>query len=102
MLTMIATGKKLDWDGWFLGIMGAIISGGAGAVGSGFGSMLVDPEHFNVMQGGFKHMAVLMGATFVFSAVVSLAKFLQASPVPGIVDKSGGIPNPQPPTGQLK
>jgi hypothetical protein len=89
MLTMLATGKRLDWSGWGLGIMGAIISGGSGAIASGFGTMIVDPDHFNVFQGGFKHMAYVMIVVFIFSAVVSLAKFLQISPVPAVVDKTG-------------
>jgi hypothetical protein len=89
MLTMIATGKKLDWGGWGLGIMGALISGGASALGSGVGSNVVDPEHFNVLQGGFHHMLALMGVSFIVSAIFSLGKYLQTHPVPELVDKSG-------------
>jgi hypothetical protein len=96
MLTMVATGKRLDWDSWLLGIWGAVISGGAGAVASGFGTMVVDPDHFNVLQGGFKHMLVVMGVVFAFSALISLAKFLQLTPVPKVVDKTGAAQIPAP------
>jgi hypothetical protein len=89
MMTMMATGKRLDWDGWLLGIMGAVISGGSAAVGSGFGTMIVDPDHFNILQGGLRHMLTVMGVVFAFSAIVSLAKFLQTNPVPAVVDKTG-------------
>jgi hypothetical protein len=85
---MLATSKRLDWDGWLLGGMGAIISGGAGAVGSGFGSMIVDPEHFNILQGGFRHLLVLMGVVFAFSAIISLMKYLQNKPVPDKLQQS--------------
>ncbi len=81
-MDMIFAAGNLDWDGWLLGIMGAIISGGAGSISSGFGSILIDPKDFNVLQGGVKHVLALMGIVFVFSAIISLAKFLQTQPVP--------------------
>jgi hypothetical protein len=72
--------QNLDWSGWILGVVGAAISGGAGAVASGFGTMIVDPQHFNLQNPTelFKVMAVVFG----FSAIISLAKYLQTTPVP--------------------
>lgn len=86
--TMMASAGRLDWDGWLLGIWGAVISGGAGAVASGFGTMIIDPDHFNVFQGGFKHMLSVMGVVFAFSAIISLAKYLQTKPVPDRLQRS--------------
>lgn len=83
MITMVSTAKKLNWSGWLLGIVGAIISGGAGAVASGVGVGYVDPEHFNaITSSGLRHLLSVMGICFVVSALVSLAKFLQSHPVP--------------------
>jgi hypothetical protein len=82
MVTAFSTAQKLDWAGWLLGIGGAAISGGSSAIGGGFGSIIADPEHFNVVQGGFKHVLVVMGIAFSVSAIISLAKFLQTHPVP--------------------
>ena len=87
-MQMFLVASKLDWAGWLRGFFGALISGGAGAVGSGFGSIIVDPKDFNVLQGGLVHTLALMGVTFAFSAIISLAKFLQSHPVP----------DPEPPT----
>ena len=43
-MQMFLVASKLDWAGWLRGFFGALISGGAGAVGSGFGSIIVDPK----------------------------------------------------------
>jgi hypothetical protein len=92
--TMMATGKRLDWDGWFRGLMGATISGGAGAFGSGTAEIYLDPKH--VATEGLHHVFALMGMTFLISAVISLLKFLQTSPVPAVVDKTGATPTQGP------
>src|SRR5208337_4832109 len=84
-MTLFAAASKLDWGGWVRGVAGAFISGGAAAVGGGFGSIVADPEHFNVVNGGFKHVMVVMGIAFLFSAIISLMKFLQLHPVPDVV-----------------
>lgn len=85
MITAVSTAKKLDWSGWVTGIFGSIISGGAGAVGAAFGTILVDPKDFNVMGGGLHKLLISMGITFMFSAIISLAKWLQTHPVPDAV-----------------
>ncbi len=82
MVTMIATAQKLDWRAWTLGWIGALISGGAGAIGVGFGAAVVDPEHFNVTNGGLHHLGEVMAISFVISGIVSMAKYLQIHPVP--------------------
>jgi hypothetical protein len=84
---IVSTALRLEWEEWFLGIMGAIISGGAGAVGSAFGSIVLDPEKFNVSQ-GFLHLLAMMGISFTVCGLVSLGKFLQVHPVPNELQKS--------------
>lgn len=77
-MQMLDTAKKLDWSSWLRGIFGALISGGAGSVAAGFSTLVLDKQHdVNVFE--------MMGITFLFSGVVSLAKFLQVTPVPDIV-----------------
>ena len=85
-ITMVATAQKLDWRGWILGVWGALVSGGAGAIGGGFGAMVADPSHdFTVgAPGGIHHLLLVMGVAFLFSGIVSLAKFLQIHPVPDV------------------
>lgn len=85
MVQALSTAKALDWRGWLLGIMGAVVSGGAGAVGSGAGEVLLDPGHA-AAAGGMKHVLALMGMTFLVSAAISLAKYLQTKPVPNAVN----------------
>jgi hypothetical protein len=75
MIAAVANATRLDWSGWIRGIIGALISGGAGSIASGFGAKIADPGHdINVFK--------LMAITFAISGVVSLAKFLQTEPVP--------------------
>lgn len=92
MITAMDTASKLDWSGWLKGIFGALISGGAGAVGGGFGAMVADPsQDFNIgKDGGVHHLLILMGVAFSISGIISLAKYLQIHPVP---DTPGGKPN---------
>lgn len=81
-MQMLVTATRLDWAGWVRGAVGALISGGAGAIGGGFGSMIADPTHFNIESGGIHHLLMVMGVAFLFSGIISLAKFLQTNPVP--------------------
>lgn len=83
MVVALVTAKKLDWSGWVRGVLGALISGGAGAIGGGFGAVVADPSHdFTPGQGGTMHLLTLMGVAFLFSGIFSLAKYLQLHPVP--------------------
>lgn len=82
MIVALKTASSLDWSGWVLGIWGAAVSGGAGAVSAGFGTMVMDPKDFNLGNGGGHHLMELMGICFGFSAFISLMKFLQMHPAP--------------------
>ena len=74
-MQMLTTASSLDWGGWIRGFVGALISGGASSVASGFGASVLDKSHdINIFK--------LMALTFLFSGVISLAKFLQTQPVP--------------------
>lgn len=75
MITAVTNVTRLGWGTWIRGLIGAAVSGGASAVGSGFAAMKLDTAHdLNVFA--------LMGWTFAFSALISLAKFLQVTPTP--------------------
>jgi hypothetical protein len=71
---------NLDVEGWLLGLWSAAISGGAGAVSSGFGSVLLDPSDFNLKNPD--KLVKVMLVTFGFSAFVSLMKYLAMHPAP--------------------
>lgn len=72
---------RLDWSGWWRGLIGAFVSGGAGAIGGATGGIMLDPAKFN-LDVGLGMTFKLMGVAFIISAVVSLAKFLQLHPTP--------------------
>jgi hypothetical protein len=73
--------QNLDIDTWLRGLFSAGISGGASAVVGGFTVSGMDPEHYNFAAPKFY---ILVGALFATNAVVSMAKFLAAQPLPGI------------------
>lgn len=81
MTNPLATAAKLDWSAWIRGLVGAAVSGGAGAVGATFGTMALDGKDFNFTS-GLTHTLQLMGICFLISGLVSLMKFLQSHPTP--------------------
>src|SRR5450755_4964088 len=81
MPALLANASNLDFDGWLRGLFSAGISGGASAVVGGFTVSGMDPQHYNFQTGPFY---VLVGALFATNAVVSIAKFLSASPIPTV------------------
>lgn len=100
----IKTARRLDWQGWWLGIWSSAISGGAGAIGGGTGALVLDPAKFNVLDGGGLHLLAMIGIAFGVSGGFSLAKFLQTHPIPDVIVNGNGngdhptLPKP-PPTG---
>jgi len=70
----------MDWRGWLRGLIGAAISGGASAIATGLVVPVMDPDHWSFQAG---KLYGLVATVFCVSAVVSIAKFLQASPLPG-------------------
>jgi hypothetical protein len=92
MLMAIETAKRLDWSAWLRGVFGSLISGGAGAVSAGFGSIIFDPnKDFSTGPHGVQHLFDLMIFCFFFSGLISLAKYLQTNPLPDTLT----INNPQ-------
>ena len=86
---MFLTANNLAWGDWVRGVLGAIISGGAATVGGGFAAVVTSPSgDFTPGQGGTVHLLTLMGLAFLFSGIISLAKFLQLHPVPDVLQKN--------------
>jgi peptidoglycan/LPS O-acetylase OafA/YrhL len=80
MIAAVTNVSRLDWSDWFRGAIGALISGGAASVSSGVAANMLDKQHdLNILA--------LMGTTFLISGIVSLAKFLQTTPVPKLAEE---------------
>ncbi len=77
----ITVAKSLDWKGWFIGIMGALVSGFAGVIGSGLGVTITAPQDFN-FHAGLSHLLEVTLISAGISSAVSLGKFLQSHPTP--------------------
>jgi len=77
----ISVAQKLNWAGWFTGIMGAFISGGAGSISAALGTMMVDPGDFNFSTGLHKLLLVML-ISFLIPGLTSMFKYLQLKPVP--------------------
>jgi hypothetical protein len=71
---------KLDWATWLYGLVSGFIGGGAGAIGTGFGEMVLDSKH--VAAEGMHHVFALMGISFLFSGVITASAYLKQSPLP--------------------
>ena len=69
----------MNLDDWIRGLLSAAISGGASAITGGMAVSGMDPDHYSFQAGKFW---ILTGTLFAVSAVVSIAKFLQAHPLP--------------------
>jgi hypothetical protein len=78
-MQLLDTASKLDISGWLRGLVGAGISGGASAIAGGLVVTGMDPEHYSFQAAKFW---VLVGALFMANAIVSMAKFLQTTPLP--------------------
>lgn len=71
--------SKLDWSTWLRGIIGSFISGGSSAIVGGVTVSGIDSEHYNFATHRFY---VLVVTLFLANGVISLAKFLSATPLP--------------------
>ena len=80
-MRLFATAANLDIDSWLRGLLSAGISGGASAITGGVVVSGIDPEHYNFQAGKFW---LLVGTLFLVNAIVSVAKFLQAHPLPDL------------------
>lgn len=85
-MTMITAAQQLGWNwrAWFMGIMGAAISGLASAGASVTATSIIgmsDPDHSFVTR---RHELEIMALTFAISGFVSLCKWLQTHPAPDL------------------
>ena len=80
----ITVAQRLNWAGWFTGIMGAFISGGAGSISAALGTMMVDPLDFNLSNGLHKLLLVML-SSFLIPGLTSMFKYLQMKPIPDAV-----------------
>lgn len=78
----------IDWTGWTRGLVAALIGGGAGAVTSGFGNIIVDPKDFNIYTG---KLWAVMGACFLINGVLSMMAYLHNKPIPEIISSSASM-----------
>jgi hypothetical protein len=78
---LIESAQNLDINTWLRGLLSAGISGGASAVVGGFTVSGMDPKDYNFSEPKFY---ILVGALFMTNAVVSVAKFLAAQPLPPV------------------
>ncbi|HEV2201917.1 MAG TPA: hypothetical protein VGR73_19025 [Bryobacteraceae bacterium] len=85
MFTMIG---RLDVAAWMRGLLSAGISGGASAIVSGLVVSTSDPDHFNPQSA---KMWTLVGTMFAANGMVSIAKYLQAQPIPAEKRESPGV-----------
>ena len=70
---------QLDFDEWALGLWSATISGGASAVVSGLGLMIIDPNDFNMHSG---KLWIVAGQLFLFNGFLGAMNFLRNRPAP--------------------
>lgn len=66
---------------WFRGLLAAFIGGGAGAVASGFIAVARTPNEYN-LKDGLSNLLVMIGGTFLVTGIISMAAYLQRSPLP--------------------
>lgn len=72
---------RLDWGHWFMGLMAALITGGAGSITTTGAAGWIAPESFN-MAGGMHKTLLLFGTSFIINGVLGAAAYLKQSPVP--------------------
>jgi hypothetical protein len=87
MIRMAVNLTGMDWASWTKGLFRALISGGAGAVASGFGDIAVESLHPTGHTANLSHTFYLMGATFLLTGGFRLAEYLQYHPIPDDIPK---------------
>jgi len=76
-MQIVKAAATVDITTWIRGVVGAFISGGAASIASGSAASYLDKGHdINI--------PALMGLTFLISGIISLAKFLEITPLPGV------------------
>lgn len=89
MPVLLANMVQLDLWGWLRGLFSAGISSFSGAIASGFGPALVDPNDFNIQHPMMMIKTAAIGAAI--SGIVSMAKFLSTSPLPAVKEVTSTV-----------
>ena len=71
---------------WLHGLLSGIIAGGSNSVVSGIAAMGIAPEQFN-LNANLSNTVKMMGATFLFSGLLSAFLYLKQSPLPPITEE---------------
>jgi hypothetical protein len=77
---------------WFRGMLAAFVGGGSGAVASGFLAVAQTPAEYNLKE-GLQNLLVMIGGTFIVTGIVSVAAYLQRSPLPELEEVQTTILN---------
>lgn len=78
---------KLRWSKWLYGLGSAVVGGGAGAVVSGFTSIILAPDQFNLTTGhGALKVVAAMAINFGVVGFFSMFFYLKQSPLPPAED----------------
>jgi hypothetical protein len=80
MPPLLDNARGLDVAGWIRGLLSAGISSAGGAIASGFGPAIVDPNDFNFQHPALIFKTAAVGATV--AGVISMGKFLNSQPLP--------------------
>ena len=80
----------MNWTLWWHRLIGAFISGGAGAASTALSVIVVDPNDFNLSAGLTKVLSVCF-VTFLISGIAGAFLYLKDNPVPwdGSTDRRG-------------
>jgi hypothetical protein len=82
---MLEQMKQLAWSDWLYHLFFSAIGGGASAVTSTIGAVIIAPETFNA-GGGLHKTLELMATVFVINALLALFYYLKQSPLPGVIE----------------
>lgn len=73
---------QLDWGEWSMGLVAAIVGGGAGSVASAFSLIVIAPDSFNMAHPALMIKAML--TMFIVNGLISGFAFLRNKPVPTV------------------
>lgn len=76
---------------WLLGILAALVSGGANGCTSAFAANMIAPDTFN-MDGGLTKLMQLVLANVIVGGGLGVAAFLMKSPLPPSLAKGLALP----------
>ena len=74
---------RLNWGAWLYGLVAGLIGGGAGGVVTAISGAVALPQQVN-LQAGFHSFLILFYISFAMHGLVSVAFYLQKSPLPQI------------------